>query len=324
MAERRGTPQAFMSYKSCDKDFVVRLARDLRSHGIKAWLDDWSMPPGESLTDAMERGIEESDVMLLVLTPASVAAIRHGTGGVAFEVHIGEDRRFTDSHFRMIGILRKSCHPPSKLRNRLGRWLDFQDDTQYLRRLNELVRWIRDPDGDLGPLVGTKATSAPIAPLLDAALVADALGRISYLCAGLIGDLSEYERTHRGALRERLVSSVQELLNRVENFLVDFSRADDGSRKVVQQRFLDFLHATCRHDVGRVAERFANDLMSVASLGEGMLGPSQSDATEHPRTINVILSLSHDAALLQAALIAAVDRGRREIRRVEDQPYPDL
>ena len=283
------------------------------------------MPPGKPLTDAMECGIEESDVMLLVLTPAAVAAIRRGTGGVAFEVHIGEDRRFTDSHFRIIGILREPCHPPSKLGNRLGRWLDFQDDTQYPRHLNELVSWIFSPDGDLGPPVGTtdpssrhaSATLPPIAPLLDAALVADALGRISHLCSMLIRELNGYERTFRGDHREHLVYCIQELLDRVGNFLVDFSRAGDGSREVAQQRFLDFLHATCRHEVGNVAERFANDLMSVASLGKEMLGHSQLGAAKHPRTIDVILSLSHDAAFLQAALIDAVGRGRWEIRRGE-------
>lgn len=150
----RRMKKVFISHKSKDAQWARRLAFDLRNRGIDTWLDIWDMPPGEPLTDAMERGIRESDVMLLLLSRSSVKSIETGKGGLAFEVHIGEERSFSERNFRIIGILIESCKPPLKLRNRLGRWLDFRKKRDYEERLDELARWLKgesvapDPRGD--------------------------------------------------------------------------------------------------------------------------------------------------------------------------------
>jgi hypothetical protein len=146
--------KVFVSHRSTDRAFAKQLATDLRQRSIYAWLDEWDMPPGEPLTDAMERGIRECDVMLLLLSPSSVSSVRTGKGGFAFEVHIGEDRRFEERNFRMFGVLVEQCDVPSKLRNRLGRWLDFTDHKVYAERVHELVCWI------IGDAVGPPITSA--------------------------------------------------------------------------------------------------------------------------------------------------------------------
>ncbi|HEU4560808.1 MAG TPA: toll/interleukin-1 receptor domain-containing protein, partial [Longimicrobium sp.] len=134
--------KVFISHRSTDGAWAKRLATDLRAAGVHAWLDTWDMPPGKPITDAMQDGIEESQAMVLVLTPQSVESIKAGTGGVAFEVHIGEGRRIKDGNFRIIGLLREACNPPEKLQNRLGRWLDFTQDEQYTEKLGELIGWL--------------------------------------------------------------------------------------------------------------------------------------------------------------------------------------
>ncbi|MBN1510124.1 MAG: toll/interleukin-1 receptor domain-containing protein [Sedimentisphaerales bacterium] len=149
----RRIPSAFISHKSCDAPFAQRLATALRGHGVFAWLDIWNMAPGKALSDAMQHGIEHCEVMILVLTPEAVKSVHAGTGGVAFEVHIGEGRKYSDADFRIIGILLRNCRPPEKLRNRIGRWIDFRDHHLFQQRVDELAQWIRDPESDLGPPV---------------------------------------------------------------------------------------------------------------------------------------------------------------------------
>lgn len=140
--------RVFVSHRSIDAAWAKLLAAELRRRGIHAWLDLWDMPPGVPLSDAMQEGIASSNAMLLVLTPSAIEAVRAGTGGVAFEVHIGEERRFRDGSFRIIGLLREECDPPEKLRNRIGRWLDFRKDEELEQRIDELVGWLREePQG---------------------------------------------------------------------------------------------------------------------------------------------------------------------------------
>ena len=143
--------KVFISHKSSDATWSKKLGTDLRKNGIYAWLDIWDLKPGKPLSDAMQNGIQECHDMLLIMTRSSIKSIRAGEGGIAFEVHIGEGRRYKDTDFRIIGICREKCNPPEKLRNRIGRWLDFTDDSHYEERLLELVKWIkREP---LGPEV---------------------------------------------------------------------------------------------------------------------------------------------------------------------------
>lgn len=151
---------AFISHRHTDALWAKQLATDLRSAGIHAWLDEWNMPPGKPLSDAMQQGIEQSDVMLLVMTPDSVESIASGRGGVAFEVHIGEGLRFRDGQFPIIGLQLKNCNPPEKLCNRIGRWLDFRDPSSYKERLEELIKWIRgEPLGP--PISGAGSLEIP-------------------------------------------------------------------------------------------------------------------------------------------------------------------
>lgn len=146
-------PSVFVSHKGCDAEFAKKIASDLRMNGVHSWLDIWNMPPGKALTDAMQDGLMNCDVMVLILTPESMKSLQLGIGGIAFEVHLGEGRTFSNNKFRIIGLLLEECNPPEKLKNRIGRWLDFRDKNDYNVKLKELCKWIKDPEADLGPPV---------------------------------------------------------------------------------------------------------------------------------------------------------------------------
>ena len=62
----------FISYSSKDRRFVLKLAEDLRGHGLDIWLDLWEMKPGDRLRDKIAQGITRCDRLLVLLTPHSI------------------------------------------------------------------------------------------------------------------------------------------------------------------------------------------------------------------------------------------------------------
>ena len=67
-------PKVFVSYASEDKDhFVIPFATYLRNQGIKAWVAEWEVKPGDSLVDRIfEDGLKGADAMIVVLSTHSV------------------------------------------------------------------------------------------------------------------------------------------------------------------------------------------------------------------------------------------------------------
>ncbi len=67
-------PRVFISYSRDDLPFVSRLAQDLRACGVDFWLDQENISAGEDWTDAVWEGLKSCDLMLLVISPASMAS----------------------------------------------------------------------------------------------------------------------------------------------------------------------------------------------------------------------------------------------------------
>lgn len=65
-------PQVFISHDTEDEAFAHRLANDLQGLGLRVWIAPDSIRPGEDWVDAINRGLERSSHMLLVLTPAAL------------------------------------------------------------------------------------------------------------------------------------------------------------------------------------------------------------------------------------------------------------
>jgi hypothetical protein len=68
----RDPNKLFISYANPDADFAARLAGDLRQRGFDIWMAPDSILPGEKWVAAIERGLRESGIFLLVLTPAGI------------------------------------------------------------------------------------------------------------------------------------------------------------------------------------------------------------------------------------------------------------
>ena len=65
--------KVFISHTTRDIDWARSFAKALKERGVSVWLDEFDVQPGESLREAMESGLRNSDVFVALLdaeTPA--------------------------------------------------------------------------------------------------------------------------------------------------------------------------------------------------------------------------------------------------------------
>lgn len=64
-------PSAFICHASEDKDAIARpLAEALIERHVEVWFDEFSMKPGDSLREAIDRGLARSDFGIVIVSPA--------------------------------------------------------------------------------------------------------------------------------------------------------------------------------------------------------------------------------------------------------------
>ncbi len=61
-------PRVFISYSEDDSDWVRQFAEALRRDHVAVWLDVWQLHAGDSLSDAIEAGLRNSDAIVAVLS----------------------------------------------------------------------------------------------------------------------------------------------------------------------------------------------------------------------------------------------------------------
>jgi hypothetical protein len=129
--------QIFISYSRIDKEFALQLAQFLHAYEVTVWLDLSSIPHGANWDMEVQRGLDTSDYMLVLLSPDSVAS-----GNVADEWNY-----FASKEKPILPLLIRPCEVPFRLMRRQR--VDFTGDQRTA--LEQLVRALgnpklRDPD----------------------------------------------------------------------------------------------------------------------------------------------------------------------------------
>ena len=143
-AEQKTAPEVFISYRHESeehREWVRKLAEDLRQNGINALLDQWELHLGDSIGDFGSSAIFRAKAMLFVITPASVTAVEadeRTRSVVKFEFQLANARRYRDGNFRIIGILRSGERPPNHLADTL--YLDFRQKDDYAVQVLRLIK----------------------------------------------------------------------------------------------------------------------------------------------------------------------------------------
>ncbi len=126
----RNPRQIFLSHARQDADFAHQLAADLHRHEWHVWIAPDSIRPGEGWVDAINRGLAESGIFLLALTPDAVnSKWVHSETNVAIGLQHENLLRF------MPLDVKQAAAPPLW---KAYQWVSFQSD--YKAGLEELLQ----------------------------------------------------------------------------------------------------------------------------------------------------------------------------------------
>ncbi len=147
----------FLSHNSVDKAWVSQLKDDLRRYGLKVWLDKDEIPPGDLFAKALEQGLEDSQAVALIISPAAMAS-----GWVEKEYY--RALSLTNQALRLVPVILRQAEVPGFIQS--YNWVDFRDEGQYAQNVWKLVWGItgRKPAKALdltGPLTPPPITTAP-------------------------------------------------------------------------------------------------------------------------------------------------------------------
>lgn len=162
-------PRVFISYSHEEVEhnqWVMKLAADLRSNGVDAYLDKWDLIPGQDTTLFMERNIRDSDYVILVCTKKYAERSNIPQGGVGYEKNIisAEMLRTSDLRPKFIPVLRKGTYDdalPTYLGSKYG--IDFRESRNHVGALDELLRAIYKQQHPDKPPLGTGPFESEIA-----------------------------------------------------------------------------------------------------------------------------------------------------------------
>ena len=152
MSEEIRQPQVFISYSRRDLAFVEQLAADLQSAGLDVWYDLSGLEGGARWSREIQKAIRESQYMLVVLSPDSVASIW-------VEEEILYARKLKR---KIVPLFYKPCDLPFGFHTL--HFIDVQG-SKYKRNFNEVLRAL-----DVRPTeakkqhIQKKAKSVPVKP----------------------------------------------------------------------------------------------------------------------------------------------------------------
>ena len=133
---RRQAPRVFISHSHEDKRFVRSLAARLRRNRIKVWIDEAEIQHGDSLIEKLRAAIDRVDILLAVISPASIRS-----RWVQKEIDIAMNQEIKRRKVKVIPVLRKSCKLPGFLEGKL--YADFTNSYRQQKNYPKLVESIR-------------------------------------------------------------------------------------------------------------------------------------------------------------------------------------
>lgn len=113
--------KAFLSHASADNPLATKIFRRLRDQAVSVWFDRFELRPGDSLLQKIAAGIERSDFLLVLVTPASV-----DSKWVQEEVAIARTMEINGGGPTVIPIVARGCTVPAILAAKI--YVSVDDD----------------------------------------------------------------------------------------------------------------------------------------------------------------------------------------------------
>lgn len=130
----------FLSYSSADKPLASRIAGDLDRSGFKVWFDEWEIQVGHSISQNVDRGLQEADFVAVLLTSHSVNS---GWVQKEWQSKIGEEA--VNKKVSVLPLRGEACEIPPLLRDK--KYADFVED--YRTGIDALTKAIWAHSGNI-------------------------------------------------------------------------------------------------------------------------------------------------------------------------------
>jgi formylglycine-generating enzyme required for sulfatase activity len=105
--------RTFISYSRINKDFALRLSKELRASGFNIWVDLLDIPTGSRWDDEVEKALESCEIFMVILTPASITS-ENVKDEIGYAI---------DSGKRILPVLLENAKVPLRLRR--FQYIDF-------------------------------------------------------------------------------------------------------------------------------------------------------------------------------------------------------
>lgn len=158
-------PKVFISY-SHD---TLKLATQLRSHGVDVILDQFDLHIGSDLRFFMEQGLCSSAMVLCVCSEIYVDKVNSGKGGSGYEGMIMTQELLSNANANYIIPIVRNNNSGKKVPTALGSklYIDFSDDAVYYDKYRELLEKIHGEDLKKKPPIGKNPFSSETATEID-------------------------------------------------------------------------------------------------------------------------------------------------------------
>lgn len=152
-------PNCFISY-SQDNDehckWVLKLATDLRMHGVNVVLDQWDLTLGKDLRFFMEQGLGESSFVLCICSEKYVEKVNCGKGGAGYEGMIMTQSLLKNCNQDYVIPIVRNNDTDNKVPICFGSklYIDFDSDDDYYSNYQKLIEHIYQQDISRKPPLG--------------------------------------------------------------------------------------------------------------------------------------------------------------------------
>src|SRR5512141_330372 len=134
-AKRKSAPDLFLSHSSKDRVAAARLAKDLTYCGVDAWLDEWEVQIGQSLTDVLASAMSKARFIAILMTENYNTSVWTKT-----EFKKALAREQTEGRIVMLPLLLSGTSIPDFIEDKV--YLDFR--TEYYSAIMRLAALIHD------------------------------------------------------------------------------------------------------------------------------------------------------------------------------------
>jgi hypothetical protein len=123
----------FLSHQSGDAPWVAKLKSALEHRGVKVWLDQEQIRPGDLFIDALEQGIQSSGSLALIISPGALRSLWVREEYQRALVISNSKQR----ELRLIPVLLQDTDLPGFLSTR--QWVDFREPENFEQSVGRLV-----------------------------------------------------------------------------------------------------------------------------------------------------------------------------------------